>query len=322
MEPLEKYFQELIDFLDHYDVVVNYIPEQYTNISHEEGFGDGYDSPSPGQRLYINGLWAANEYNIVTTYEFFEYLKDLAKRFRKAVKRSLVVGLNDSERKEYFTLLIASLIELYESIEYNDQTKNYEAKNLSLRKLGDVNEINEDYVRHLSEALYWVKEFISKLIFKVKQTIANIELAQTSRPDPKKGNMPKHFSYSNQQNSKNITILFNELVATEVFISSDSHKKNFRQLFFGPKVDKPIIWSDSMGALKYLILQLESKDIIKNSGRNKWKLVSQSFINEDTMQNFEQGLLSGAKVNDISSKKKEMIDDIIDKLFKGNLSNQ
>ena len=97
----------------------------------------------------------------------------------------------------------------------------------------------------------------------------------------------------------------------EGFISKESNKKSFNQLFFGPKVDEPIIWSDKVGTLNNFFKQLENTGIIKDAGKGKWKLIWNSFLSEETRQRF---LLDSVRKYDNMWNSKWTLQDLTNKL--------
>lgn len=108
----------------------------------------------------------------------------------------------------------------------------------------------------------------------------------------------------------------------EGFISKDSNKKSFNQLIFGPKVEEPIIWAAKVGTLHYFFKQLENKGIIKDAGKGKWILIWNSFLSEETGQQFNKSSVSNYSNKDVDPRKRKIIDEILDKFVRKSKSSK
>lgn len=83
------------------------------------------------------------------------------------------------------------------------------------------------------------------------------------------------------------------------FISDKTSKKTFQNHFFGKKDEAPIIWINTKGSLKLFIDKIEG-NLIKDLGRNKWKLYCRIFHDKSPGIQFQLTSLRGAQVEDIS----------------------
>jgi len=106
-----------------------------------------------------------------------------------------------------------------------------------------------------------------------------------------------------------------EMLVDYGFISPDTSKKNFLNLFHGKELESPIVWLDSKGSLRYFLSQIEGS-IIEKLGRNKWKLFCSVFSNKQQGVEFDLASLRGAKSSDISERNKKNLDRILEFLLK------
>lgn len=95
----------------------------------------------------------------------------------------------------------------------------------------------------------------------------------------------KSFTYiNNLRGQSNLTDLKDSLIR-EKLISADTDLKDFRKVFSGESIDKPIVWIGRISELYYFILQLHDKlELVQYLKRKQWEVAVICFIQENGEQ--------------------------------------
>ena len=125
--------------------------------------------------------------------------------------------------------------------------------------------------------------------------------------------VPQSFTLVNQNppHSKT-TAVFNKLRDKE-FIFRDTNIKDFRALFSGEKIYKPVTWIAKQPLLRHFVLECEKQGVVNEIRKNKWEMVVNIFRNEEGDE-FKKEYVSTANPKDTSKARLEELTNII-KLF-------
>ena len=139
--------------------------------------------------------------------------------------------------------------------------------------------------------------------------IPKIEIVPEKPKEKPKQKIILSFIYTDQKNHDKI-VYFMDALKNNGFIASDTSITDFKHLFTGKKVDKPIRWTTYFGGLLDLFRQLNKNKLIKYTGNNMYKIVRACFVNADgnpfSEKEFENGKISKIITKQISECVKQL----------------
>ncbi|CAM1348439.1 hypothetical protein [Tenacibaculum crassostreae] len=101
---------------------------------------------------------------------------------------------------------------------------------------------------------------------------------------PKTVSKSKYHSFTyinNLTGQSNLTALKESLI-TKGFIANDTDLKDFRKVFSGETIEKPIVWTGNISELYYFISQLHNKlKLVVNLKQKQWEVTTICFVQED-----------------------------------------
>ena len=132
-----------------------------------------------------------------------------------------------------------------------------------------------------------VKKPVEKVVEKQKEVVKPVEKQvekeiPKEKPKPKPKSKHKSFTYKKWRfESTNLTSLKDSLIRKKL-IASDTDLKDFRKVFSGEAIEKPIVWTGKISELHYFISQLHNKlKLVENLKQKQWEVAINCFIQEN-----------------------------------------
>jgi hypothetical protein len=213
--------------------------------------------------------------------QYYEYLEDLRQSFYSEV--------NEALENETHKFKILNSLSNYRT-RFKDFLTNYEEEHsyeysvnkvyiTNSRVIFNKNEekaiLYRSKIRILSSFLSIQVNMLENILNFLNEKIDIVErflLPQVGQQNEKF--RTDKFSLNNTSNSESFEFVYPKLIEKPCFIEfvsllieykciDESEKKNMRRIFSGIKIKDPVVWTGDKGALRYLILQLRKKGIIK-----------------------------------------------------------
>lgn len=231
-------------------------------------------------------LWETHKFD--PTY-FDTYISgDLYSVFLKSIYEK-IKPLNDFEINKYLTLSVnqfkthtpkkraEAFKRIYHDTYWHPNKMEYKA-----------NEYDNKYAmhvwKHYTNHFLLFKEATENVLQDFKKGLIGSGIKQEIIKKPKVTPRLKYQSFTyinNLLGQSNLTGLKDSLIRKEL-IASDTDLKDFRKVFSGETIEKPIVWTGKISELHYFISQLHNKlKLVENLKQKQWEVAINCFIQEN-----------------------------------------
>lgn len=110
----------------------------------------------------------------------------------------------------------------------------------------------------------------------------SVQVPQKEKQPPQPKKKYESFRYKQyNKNPDNLTNLCDSLRKGE-FIHQDTKATDFRKIFSGDHIEKPVVWIGNSSEFAYFIKQIHNdKELIENLKQQQWNIACKCFIKED-----------------------------------------
>lgn len=138
--------------------------------------------------------------------------------------------------------------------------------------------------KHYTNHFHLFKEASENALQDFKNGLIGSNRKQEVIGRPKVKTKLKHQSFTyinNLTGQSNLTGLKDSLIRKKL-IASDTDLKDFRKVFSGETIEKPIVWTGKISELHYFISQLHNKlKLVENLKQKQWEVAINCFIQEN-----------------------------------------
>jgi len=185
-------------------------------------------------------------------------------------------------------------------IDYENALVNFNSKDVPYHKIENT---RDNVYGKISDYVEIQFSFIEKKIREITNLLTypfipvkdNVPTEHNKKYSPPKGVPSYSHIVLDQKYLEYLPAVFNKLIDLR-YLKSDAKLKDFRKLFNEKRDNEHIGWLGSNGSLRYFLMTLQKRGIIKFPKSNKWKLISECFFNGNENSDFNLESLRGAKI--------------------------